>query len=237
MVSKRSPRPALSSSRSKRSVEREKVVQKPPYGASNTSTMPVKPLLREQRPVEPALRRAPGMHALDHGAVLRGHQAGRLRAGDAERVHGLLGVEAERARRAGGGREHADGRARVPALADVLLAHAHADARTDLVAGDRGGQELAARAAAHGSRRPRASAGSVTAPTCSTPCRCTSSSSKPCTWVPLTSAACGEDRRSGCPRPRGARRVEPRQRALQDRAPGLAGAEDARSRANRGSAA
>ena len=34
------------------------------------------------------------MHAFDHGAVLRGHQAGGLRAGDAERVHGLLGIRA-----------------------------------------------------------------------------------------------------------------------------------------------
>ena len=48
------------------------------------------------------------MHALDHGAVLRRHQAGRLRAGDAERVHGLLRVEPKPARRAGRGREHAE---------------------------------------------------------------------------------------------------------------------------------
>src|SRR5206468_11360405 len=46
--------------------------------------------LRQERAIEPALRGAAGMHALDHGAVLRGHQAGRLGAGDAERVHGLL---------------------------------------------------------------------------------------------------------------------------------------------------
>jgi hypothetical protein len=43
------------------------------------------------------------------------------------------------------------------------------------------------------------SAGSVTAPTCSTPTRCTSSSSNPCTRVPLTRAACGADRRSPAP--------------------------------------
>jgi hypothetical protein len=41
------------------------------------------------------------MHALDHGAVLRRHQAGRLGAGDAERMHGLLRVKLEPAR--GGG--------------------------------------------------------------------------------------------------------------------------------------
>ena len=84
------------------------------------------------------------MHALDHGAVLRGHQAGGLRAGDAERVHGLLRVELQTARRAGGGREHADRGAGMPALADMLLAHAFADARPDLVAGERRDQQLAA---------------------------------------------------------------------------------------------
>ena len=84
------------------------------------------------------------MHALDHGAVLRRHQAGGLGAGDAERVHGLLRIELEAARGAGAGREHAERRARMPALADVLLPHAAADARADLVAGDRGGEEFAA---------------------------------------------------------------------------------------------
>ena len=49
----------------------------------------------------------------------------------------------KRRRRAGRGREHADGRARVPALRDVLLPHADADARTDFVAGDRRAQEIA----------------------------------------------------------------------------------------------
>ena len=42
-VSHRSPSPAVNSCRSNRSVEREKVVQNPPYSISNTSTMPVKP--------------------------------------------------------------------------------------------------------------------------------------------------------------------------------------------------
>ncbi len=84
------------------------------------------------------------MHALDHGAVLRRHQAGRLGAGDAERVDGLLGGEPQAARRARSRREDADGRARMPALPDMLLAHALADARTDLVAGDSGRQEVAA---------------------------------------------------------------------------------------------
>ena len=84
------------------------------------------------------------MHALDHGAVLRRHQPGRLRAADAERMHGLLRIEPKSARRAGRGREHADGRAGVPALADMFLAHALADARADLVARDGGGEEFAA---------------------------------------------------------------------------------------------
>jgi hypothetical protein len=84
------------------------------------------------------------MHALDHGAVLRRHQPGRLRAGDAERMHGLLGRKPQAPRRAGGGRVDAHGGAGMPALADVLRAHALADARADLVAGDRGGEKVAA---------------------------------------------------------------------------------------------
>ena len=100
--------------------------------------------LRQQRAVKPALRRAPGMHALDHGAVLRGHQSRGLRAGDAERVHGLVGGEAQGGGRARRGGKHADGRAGMPALPDMLRAHAFADARADLVAGDRRAQEIAA---------------------------------------------------------------------------------------------
>ena len=84
------------------------------------------------------------MHALDHGAVLRGHQSGRLRAGDAERVHGLVGGEAQGGGRARRGGKHADGRAGMPALSDMLRAHAFADARADLVAGDGRTQEIAA---------------------------------------------------------------------------------------------
>ncbi len=143
MVSKRSPRPEVSSASLKRSFEREKVVQKPPYSLSNTSVMPVKPALRQQRAIKPALRRAARMHALDHGAVLRRHQPRRLGAGDAERMHGLLRREPQRRRGAGRRREHADGRAGMPALADMLGPHAEADPRPDLVAGDRGAQEIA----------------------------------------------------------------------------------------------
>ncbi len=46
--------------------------------------------LGEEGAVETALRRATGMHALDHSAVLRRHQTGRLRAGDAERMDHLV---------------------------------------------------------------------------------------------------------------------------------------------------
>ncbi len=99
--------------------------------------------LREQRAIEPALRRAPGMHALDHGAVLRRHQAGRLGAGDAERMDGRVRRQPQRRRGAGGGREHADGGAGMPALADMLRPHAQADPRPDLVAGDGGAHEIA----------------------------------------------------------------------------------------------
>ena len=85
------------------------------------------------------------MHALDHGAVLRRHQPGGLGAGDAERMHGLRRRYRPKPRRgAGRRREHAHRRAGMPALADMLLAHAHADARADLVAGDRGGEKVAA---------------------------------------------------------------------------------------------
>ena len=59
-------------------------------------------------------------------------------------MHGSVGREPQRRRSAGGGREHADGRAGVPALADMLWPHAQADPRPDLIAGDGGAQEIAA---------------------------------------------------------------------------------------------
>src|SRR5712672_2557306 len=58
-------------------------------------------------------------------------------------MHGLLRVKLEPARRTGGSGEHAERRARVPALADMLLAHAAADAGTDLIARDRCGEKIA----------------------------------------------------------------------------------------------
>ena len=54
------------------------------------------------------------------------------------------------ARGARRGGKHAERRARMPALADVLRPHADADARADLVAGDRRGQEFPAAHARRG---------------------------------------------------------------------------------------
>ena len=51
---------------------------------------------------------------------------------------------------AGGGGEHAERRARMPALRDMFGAHTDADARADFITGDGGGEEfLAAHAGAH----------------------------------------------------------------------------------------
>ncbi len=166
------------------------------------------------------------MHALDHGAVLRRHQPRRLRAGNAERVHGLLRIEPQRRCRAGGGREHADRCAGMPALADMLLSHAHADARADLVAGDGGGAGSPGLSSSAWHSATAISAGRVTAPTCSTAERWTSSSSKLWTSVPLTSAACGEDSSQRCPRPQVVRVASSAARYPQDAAPFEPGAID-----------
>ena len=99
----------------------------------------------------------------------------------------------EPARGAGGGREHAERRAGMPALADMLLAHAacrragRSRSRRPRRRGIRG------RSGRRGSRPPRSAPAARPRRTCSTPSRCTSSSSKPCTCVPLTSAALVED--------------------------------------------
>ena len=65
-----------------------------------------------------------------------GGAPGGLRTGNAERVDRLLRVELESPRGAGRGREHAERRSGVPALADVLLPHTAADTRPDLVTRD-----------------------------------------------------------------------------------------------------
>src|SRR4051812_45979537 len=49
--------------------------------------------LGEERTVEAALRGAAGVHALNHGAVLRSHQARGLSPGDAQRMHASIYVE------------------------------------------------------------------------------------------------------------------------------------------------
>ena len=110
-------------------------------------------VLRQQRAIQSALRGASRMHALDHRAELRRHQSRRLRAADAERVHRLRRIETQRGRRARRRRKHADGRARMPALSDVLRSHAQADARADFVAGHARAQKLAAAHARIGGQR------------------------------------------------------------------------------------
>ena len=65
---------------------------------------------------------------------LRRHQASGLRAGDAQCVHGLVGVELEAARRTGGGRKDAERGAGVPAGPDVSGAHAQPYPGSDLLA-------------------------------------------------------------------------------------------------------
>jgi 2-methylcitrate dehydratase PrpD len=98
------------------------------------------------------------VHALDHGAILRRHQTGRLRAGDAEGMHCLLGAEPERGTGAGRGGKHPHGGARMPALADMLLPHAHTDAGPYLVAGNGRPQQIAAsRFVGHGFDRGKQS--------------------------------------------------------------------------------
>ena len=84
------------------------------------------------------------MHALDHGAILRGHEACSLRAADAQSIHGLTHIKTHRARRAGCRREDTKRRTRMPALANMLLPHADADTRTDFIARHSGCQKLLA---------------------------------------------------------------------------------------------
>ena len=50
MVCQAVPKPAVNSRSLKRSCERENVVQKPPYSASNTFSMPVKPCSARSAP-------------------------------------------------------------------------------------------------------------------------------------------------------------------------------------------
>ena len=51
------------------------------------------------------------MHSLDHRAVLRGHETGRLRAGNAQCVYRAIDIELERPRRTRASRKNAQRRA------------------------------------------------------------------------------------------------------------------------------
>src|SRR5262249_15066430 len=92
--------------------------------------------------IKPALRRAPGMHALDHGAILRRHQPAGLGAGDAERMHSLFHVECQRARGGGCRGKYAYTGPAVTDLAYMLRAHAQADARSHSISRQRRGDEI-----------------------------------------------------------------------------------------------
>ena len=87
---------------------------------------------------QPVLRRLAGVERLAHRAELR-FEPGRLRAGDAERAAGRLGVEAEQMRAGRRGAERADRAGRVKAARVMAGAQRHADAAAGLVAGDKGG--------------------------------------------------------------------------------------------------
>ena len=102
-------------------------------------------LLCEKRAVITRLRRAAGMHTLNHRPILRGHEARRLGAANADGVDGLSDIEPQGARRARRRRENAERRAGVPALADMFLPHADADAGADLVTGNCRSEEFLAR--------------------------------------------------------------------------------------------
>ena len=98
---------------------------------------------RKLRGIDAALRRASGMKGLCHRAVLHGHQAGRLRAGNSERVLGLVRVETKDV--GGSGRCDEDtGRA---LIVEAGLEHPafrrQSDPDADLVGRDHCGDEVA----------------------------------------------------------------------------------------------
>jgi len=99
--------------------------------------------LGEDRGVEPVAGAEAVMHALRHRLELRRHEPGRLRPGEAERVLEGGGVEAEQLAGRRGRRMGPEDRAGMPAARQHLDAmQRHADARPDLVAGDRRQQDL-----------------------------------------------------------------------------------------------
>ena len=106
---------------------------------------------RQARGEHAAFGRAPEMETLDHGAGARAgelHQPAGERAGNAERVAHMLGVEAHQSP-AGDRRAERAGRAgRVEAAALVAVMGRAPDADHDLGARDEGGDQLAAADAA-----------------------------------------------------------------------------------------
>jgi hypothetical protein len=94
------------------------------------------------------------VHALAHGLVLSGHQAGGLRARQAQRVFEARAVQPEQHAGRGRRRMGAEHRARMPAARQHLDAvQAQAHARADLEAGDRAQHEAFTRhAAGHAAR-------------------------------------------------------------------------------------
>jgi hypothetical protein len=90
------------------------------------------------------------VHALDHRAFLRGHEAGGLGSGDADGVLGLVRIEPQHARGRRTGGEGAGRALRMPAAEEEAHGPRHADARPHLVAGDQRRDHIAARASAFG---------------------------------------------------------------------------------------
>ena len=98
----------------------------------------------------------------------------------------------------------------------MFLAHGHADARPHLIAGERGCKESLPEMSSCASvmaTRP----GSATAPTCSTPWRCTSSSSNP--WIRRSVDAAVRPRPGSAPDRRRWRLVDCAQCLLEDAGP------------------
>ena len=106
-----------------------------------------KPARRQPRRQEAVLRRLPGVERLAHRAELR-FEPGCLGSGDAERLRRGLGVEPHQVRAGRRRAERADRAGRVKAAAVMPGPDRHADPATGLVAGDKGGDDIAAGAAA-----------------------------------------------------------------------------------------
>ena len=117
---------------------------------------PGRPGGREQRGLDPGPGRAAGMQPLRGGAVAEElEQAGRERAGDAERPRGRRGIEPEQPRRRDRRAEHpADARGVEPAPVELAVGGGP-DPRHGLAPGHVGGNELRAARAGGGGHRQR----------------------------------------------------------------------------------